>query len=134
MKKMMLGLALALAFTGACATAGTSGGPAGSSRDTLERDEIAAEGGQIRTAYDAVEQLRPQFLRNRPNATVGVGAATVEPVVVYVDGIQRGGVAELRNIPIERVLRIHYVRPTDAQTRYGIGHGSGVIEVTTITG
>lgn len=112
-----------------CATGGAPGIRPGSG-DTIEADEIQAAGAEIQTAYDAVERLRPRFLRERANPTAGVAANRVDPVVVYVNGVRRGGVAELRRIRAAQVERIHYVRPTDAQTRYGNNHGSGAIEVT----
>ncbi|MEJ2185647.1 MAG: hypothetical protein P8Z36_06870 [Gemmatimonadota bacterium] len=120
---------LAILLLAGCATAGSSGFRPGSG-DTLEADEIQAAGAEIQTAYDAVERLRPRFLRLRANATAGVGTNRADPVVVYINGIRRGGVAELRRIRAAQVERIHYVRPTDAQTRYGNNHGSGAIEVT----
>jgi hypothetical protein len=126
---LLLGLMVGLVVgpTG-CASA-SGGGARSGSRDVLDASEIEAAGGQIRTAMDAVEQLRPHFLRTRANATMGVTTRLVDPIVVYVDGVRRGGTPELARIPAEQVLRIRYVRPSDAQTRYGLDHGSGVIEV-----
>lgn len=117
-----------LLLTG-CATAGAPAVRSGSG-DTIEAAEIQAAGAEIQTAYDAVERLRPRFLQVRANPTVGLAANRADPVVVYINGIQRGGVDELRRIRAAVVERIHYVRPTDAQTRYGNNHGSGAIEVT----
>lgn len=120
--------ALAVALLAACATGASSG--RSSSGDTLTAEEIQREAPDLQTAYDAVERLRPRYLRERANPTAGIGANRVDPVVVYVNGIRRGGVDELRRIRIAEVASIHYVRPTDAQTRYGNNHGSGAIEVT----
>lgn len=121
--------ALAVVLLAACATAGGSPGRRGSG-DTLTAEEIREEAPDLQTAYDAVERLRPRYLRERANPTAGIGANRVDPVVVYVNGIRRGGVNELRRIRVAEVETIHYVRPTDAQTRYGNNHGSGAIEVT----
>lgn len=121
---------MVLAFTlGGCATAGERTQRTGS-RDLLTAAEIQERGTAVETAYEAVQQLRPHFMRERSNPTMGVGAARVDPVRVYVNGVQRGGVQELERIRIEEVVSIRYVRPTDAQTRYGMDHGSGAIEVT----
>lgn len=117
----------------ACASGGTGASTDDAprrSRDVITAAEIVALGPQIQTALDAVQQLRPHFLRERANPTAGVGAARVEPVVVYVNGVRRGGVQELSRIRPEEVVTIKYMRPTDAQTRFGNGHGSGALEVT----
>jgi outer membrane cobalamin receptor len=52
------------------------------------------------------------------------------PVRVYVNGILRGGIAQLRDTPVNSVERIRYLRPADATTRYGLNQAGGVIEVT----
>jgi hypothetical protein len=110
----------------ACATGGER---AASPTGVLEAEEIRAAGPQIRTAYDAVEQLRPQFLRTRANPTVG--GRRVDPVRVYVNGTLWGDPESLVRIRAEEVVRIRYIRPADAQTRFGMDHGSGALEVST---
>ncbi len=125
---------LAAVFLVGCAGAGTTTNGSSSNRDLLTREEIEAAGPQIQTAYDAVQRLRPRFLRERSNPTAGVGANRVDPVVVYVNGLRRGGVDELRRIRVESVQEIHYIRPSDATTRFGMNHGSGAIEVTLVGG
>lgn len=125
--------ALVAAFAVGCASTGSSE-RSSSNRDVLTRAEIDAAGPQIQTAYEAVQRLRPRFLRERSNPTAGIGANRVDPIVVYINGVRRGGVAELRRIQIRNVEEIRYVRPTDATTRYGMNHGSGAIEVTLLGG
>jgi hypothetical protein len=116
----------ALALGAACATGGERAGGSGA---VLDAAEIQAAGPQIRTAYDAIEQLRPQFLRTRANPTVG--GSRLDPVRVYVDGTPWGEPESLRSMRAEEVVRIRFIRPNDAQTRYGLNHGSGALEVTT---
>jgi hypothetical protein len=110
----------------ACATGGER---TGGSTGVLEAEEIRAAGPQIRTALDAVEQLRPQYLRTRANPTVG--GRRVDPVRVYVNGTLWGDPDSLTRIRAEEVVRIRYIRPSDAQTRFGMDHGSGALEVST---
>ena len=129
MRKGWLALVLMAVTVAACASGGERTARSGS-RDVLTAEEIAAQGAAIQNAYQAVEQLRPHFFRVRSNPTMGVGAARVEPIVVYVNGVRRGGVNELNRILVGELESIRYVRPTDAQTRYGMGHGSGALEVT----
>lgn len=128
MRYAKLVLFLGLVVSVACATAGERS--ATTSRDVLGAEEIREAGSQLRTALDAVEQLRPHFLRSRANPTAGVGARRVDPVVVYVNGTSWGGPEALSRIRVGEVGTIRFVRPSDAQTRYGMGHGSGAIEVT----
>jgi hypothetical protein len=119
-------LMAALVLSAACATGGERAAGSGA---VLEAAEIEAAGPQIRTAFDAVEQLRPQFLRTRANPTVG--GTRLDPVRVYVDGTPWGDPESLRNLRAEQVVRVRYIRPSDAQTRFGGNHGSGALEVTT---
>lgn len=98
-------------------------------RDVLTQEEIQAEGDRIRTALEAVEQLRPQFLRIRPAGTIMGRQA--DPVRVYVDGVHWGEARTLAQLRVEEVVEIRYVRPQDAQTRFGLDHSSGAIEVRT---
>lgn len=110
----------------ACAS---SGGSSGSRDRTMITTEEIAAVTQAGTAYDVVQQLRPEYLRTRGlrsmNATEPAGA------VVYVDNVRRGGPETLRSIPRENVLDIRYLNGADATTMYGTGHGDGAILVRT---
>lgn len=121
-------IAAILAAGTACA-AGTSGGSdtgSGGRGDALTQAQLAATGGS--NAYDAVARLRPRWLMARaPNTLQPEG----NPVLVYVDGQRMGGVEQLRAFPVESISQIVFVSASDATTRYGTGHASGVIEVTT---
>ncbi|HEX7048569.1 MAG TPA: TonB-dependent receptor plug domain-containing protein [Longimicrobiales bacterium] len=118
---------LLLASLAACASA-PGGGSAGGSRDVLTAAEIS-EHPDIRNAYDAVQRLRPLFLRQRGQTSIRNYGA--DQIKVYVDGVQAGGIEFLRQINITAVKVIRYLDARDATTRYGPGHAGGVIEVTT---
>jgi hypothetical protein len=65
---------------------------------------------------------------------VGAGAATpndLRGIRVYVDDVNVGGVETLRNVPRDAVVLVQWLSAIDATTRYGTGHLSGVIAVTT---
>ncbi|MEJ2186480.1 MAG: hypothetical protein P8Z36_11130 [Gemmatimonadota bacterium] len=120
-------LLVTLAAVAACASAGGPGNPGERrSADVITAAEIQKVTG-LTTAYDAVQRLRPQFLRTHGRSTF-VGS---EGIVVYVDGMQRGGVDALRQIGINDVKEIRYVNARDATTKYGTGVNQGVIEVLT---
>lgn len=116
------------AGTGSSATTDTRRvrGPA----DVIPEAEIAA--GSYQTALEAVQNLRPAMLIPR-----GVGAdaagvsATSIAIVVYMDDVRLGEVQSMVNIPASRVKEIRFLNARDATTRYGTGHSSGVILVTT---
>lgn len=109
----------------ACATAGAATDR--TSRDLLTRAEV--EESQQLTAYDAVRQERPRWLRVRgPNSFT-----SMNPIVVYVDGMRHGGVETLQTLPTMVVELIRYYGASEAQSRFGLGHTNGAIEVTTRT-
>ena len=80
-----------------------------------------------RSAYEIVERLRPMWLF--PHGSASIFNPDPYPKV-YVDGIRRGDLNELRGIPAEEVASINFVSPADATTRWGTGHVAGVIELT----
>jgi hypothetical protein len=121
-----LAFALALAVTAGCSstTQGSGAGPRSSS-NVLTQTEIAAS--RHVTAYEAVERLRPNFLRSR--ATSARQNAYPD---VFVDGIRRGSPETLKAIPAAEVSEIRYLTVQDATTRYGLNVPAGVIDVKLI--
>lgn len=100
----------------------------GVGHDMITAAEIVA--ANVTDAYQAVAQLRPEFLRHR--------AATVIPsfaapgVTVYVDDVEFGPAASLRDVPLGRVRTIRYLSPTEADLRWGGSHPAGAIHVITM--
>jgi hypothetical protein len=78
--------------------------------------------------YDAIQQLRPQWLRARGAQRI---SGTVE-VIVFVDNVRRGGVANLRSIRVEGIERVDFLTATEATTRWGTDVAGGVISVTRV--
>ncbi|MEJ2217104.1 MAG: hypothetical protein P8099_10865 [Gemmatimonadota bacterium] len=121
---------LVLALVAGCASGGAGNGDsaprARRSSDIITAEELQQATG-LSTAYDAVQRLRPQFLRIRGPSTI----AGAEGPRVYVNGMERGGVDALRQIGIMEVKEIRYINARDATTKYGTGVSQGVIEVTT---
>lgn len=110
----------------ASACAAASQGPARGGRNLITRDEL--DGQPTSNAYDAVQRLRPQWL-SRPTAPTL--QPTGNPVMVYVDRHQFGRLEDLRSLNADQIEQMEFVSARDATTRYGTGHPSGVIEVTT---
>src|SRR3712207_1684075 len=87
-------------------------------RDVIVAEEITRTGAT--TAREAVELLRPEFLRGRGNSTVSripQGAATspgeAQPQV-YVNGVQAGHLEALEAIPAIEVVEIRFLSAADA--------------------
>lgn len=111
--------------------AACSAAPRGSMRSSnvITREEL--ESVQVSSAYDAVQRLRPQWI-SRPLAPTGQPGGN--PVLVYVDRHQVGTLDELRHMTIDQIEVMEFVSAADATTRYGTGHTSGIVEVTSRRG
>ena len=113
-----------LLLLGACAGGG-AGTRTGRS-DMIVQEQIAGRG--FASAYDAIESMRGGWLRTRGRTTL-IGAET--EIQVYLDNTRLGGIATLRQIPAVNVTYIQWFNANDATARWGIGHGAGVIFVST---
>ena len=100
-----------------------------SARNVLTAAEIVAS--KVTDAYQAVTQLRPDFLRRRSNS-VTMAPSRPSALSVYLDELPFGNVESLRSIPLERVRIIRYLSPFEAELRWGGSHPAGAILVTTI--
>lgn len=98
------------------------------SADVILENEINSAAYQ--NALEIVQILRPNMTVTRGVSSDGMRATTI-PIVVYMDDVRLGDVQSLVNIPSNRVKEIRFLNARDATTRYGTGHSSGVILVTT---
>jgi len=114
----------------ACAAATPSTRPSFSAagRDVITAAEIVTS--RVTDAYQAVTQLRPEFLRRR--GMTAVPAFTSPSVVVYLDELPFGTAESLHYIPLERVRLIRYIPAAEADLRWGGSHVAGAILVTTL--
>lgn len=117
-------LLLLLALTAFCACASAAGQPRGSS-SILTREEISTSGAT--TAYEAVVQLRPAFLRAR--GARSLRDPTPLSPIVYVNDMRHGGIETLMSIRADEIDEIRFISAADATTRWGTGHTGGVIQV-----
>ena len=115
-------LSLVLALS-ACASAGGSGTrPAGSTPDRIVQEELATVSDL--DAYDAVQRLRPSWLRTRANTP---------PPVLYINGSRYGNdLSGLRSLQARAIQQLERVSAQDATTRYGTGHLGGAVLVTMV--
>lgn len=89
--------------------------------------EIVA--ARVTDAYQAVLRLRPDFLR-RGDAR-DVRDQSTNPIQVYLDDVDLGGIEALRRVPLDAVTQIRYVPPSEADMRWAGRHPAGVILVST---
>lgn len=123
MRNASLMAAVVLILTACASTGGTQ---SGGTPDVITSEELrSAE--DVSNLYEAVQRLRPRFLRGRIGSRSFSGT---DGVVVYYEGVRFGGVAELRRLGIDGIEEVRYLGPQDATTKYGTNHGGGVIEIT----
>lgn len=114
---------LLLAFAIAACAGGSTGGAAASAAaaapsrqtDLITREELDAASG-LTSAMDAVQRLRPRFLRNTGTRSV---RATESGPLVRVDNEMVGGVEALRAISLSEIGEIRYYSAVDATARFG---------------
>ncbi|HEX7090816.1 MAG TPA: hypothetical protein VF192_11820 [Longimicrobiales bacterium] len=126
-------LVVALLGLGAAASACSSAprrAQASRDRDVVTAAELA--GVAASTAYEALQQLRPEYLRGR--GVLSLETPTTALPVVYLDDIRAGGLEALHSIRVADIYEIRFYRAADATTRYGTGHPGGAIVVTTQRG
>ena len=121
---MFLAAAVSVAALSACATSGTT--PASTtSRNSNVITKAELSQVQVRTARQAIEQLRPNWLRNR-----GISNANgADGVKVYMDVNAMGGAEALDQMSVAEIQEIRYLSPAEATNRFGAGHQAGAIVV-----
>ena len=95
--------------------------------NVISQEEIVSSAAT--TAYEAVRQLRSQWLQARGPDLITVGGRTSARVAV--DNVIRGGHDELTMFDVNDVWEIRFISASDATTRWGAGVSGGIIEVIT---
>jgi hypothetical protein len=90
--------------------------------------EELARAGDV-NLYDAVNRLRPTFLRPRMAPTTGV---QLQEMSVYYDGmLMREGLAHMKEIGARGVQEVRYLEPQQANARFGVSNSGGALLITT---
>lgn len=121
-----LALGLALAAT-ACASTSVTRPVAsrGSNSNVLVNSEIVATAAA--NAYDAIQSLRPNWLRTRGSHSLQNRGD--DYIVVYLNNARLGPPTALRQISAADVGQIRYYDAAAANYRFGVGHTHGAIQV-----
>lgn len=98
--------------------------------DLLTAEQLAGHGHQ--NAYDAIRQLRPQWLRSaRGQSSIVESSSSQRGLRVYVDGILFGKASDLRSLEVRAVREIRFLDAGKATLQYGTNHAEGAVVVTT---
>lgn len=101
----------------------------GRKSNVITEEEIAkASAGD---AYDLIRILRPGWFRTRGAVSTREGDVNEGGVAYYVDGMRVASVEDVRLINLDRIKEIRFLNAVDATNRYGTGHPSGAVEITT---
>jgi len=115
----------------------TAGGP-GTSQGIPAQDRNYITNAELlslpsSSLYDAVEKLRPHFLRSHGASSLGGGSGD-DFATVYLDGRPYGDINSLRSLVPAQISGVRYYDAISAQQKFGITKGSGVIDVAVKTG
>ena len=115
--------AIAVAVLLGCASASSPGAPR--NRSVITDEEIAS--AHVSSAFDAVERLRPLWLRSHGEMSINTpGTAYAN---VYVDGQRYGDLNTLRNLLAIQIAEIRYYNGPEGASKFGLQNTAGVIEV-----
>ena len=120
-------LAMLLACGVACAPRGGAGPQsAGYDRYLITPEELATV--EVRTtALEVIQRMRPNWLQSRGPAGI---SGSSSPLVYYVNQ-QRIGENPLARYAAGELLEIRFLNAVEATQRFGTGHTSGAILLTT---
>ena len=108
-----------------CASAGAGTSAPRAQRNVVTVEELS-QAGDV-SVYEALERLRPQFLRGR--IALGSAAESV-PVAVYIGDLRMEGVDHLREVMVRAVKQVQYLEPQQANARFGGNNASGALVIT----
>ncbi len=117
---ILIVLIAALSCTGGTRT------PSADNPGILTRSDLAAAGSV--NALEAVQRLRPAFLRVRGPTSILNASAHTRPVV-FVDASEYGEIESLSSFPASRVEEIRFFPGPEAATKFGSQYGAGVIQL-----
>ena len=121
-RRLLLLAALLVPLTAACAA--RAGGPR-ENRDVITAAQIART--QALNAFEAIEQLQPQWLNSR--GATSLTDPTPTEASVFIDGLQVGGLEYLKTQNVIDIAELKYYPAGPATARFGMGHQRGVIEI-----
>jgi hypothetical protein len=110
----------------ACASGGTDMPRRSRNLDVLTPAELESQPGS--TLYFAIQRLRPNWLKIRGMTSINAGD---DAIIVYRDDVRLGTLGVLHDITVSTVATVRFITGPEAASRFGPGHQSGAILVTT---
>ena len=126
---VVLAAALAGVSSGCAVLAG--GGGAGGDPDLLTREQL--ETVSFMTAYQAVQRLRPIWLRSERGQD-SFETQGRRGLRVYVDGVLYGGKDALSTLQVQDIQEMRYLDKRQATMEFGTDHGEGALLILTRRG
>lgn len=81
----------------------------------------------VTNAFEAIQQLRPQFFRSRGETSILLQSET--QTSVYLDNIRLGGLETLYDVPITGIASIRYLSAGEATNQIGTNQSGGAIQL-----
>lgn len=109
-------------------------------RALLTRQDIEEGGGGLTTAQDAIQRLRPNWLRPQVGRTASSGmldglgnreSATSREPIVYINEVRQPNLEILRTVQSIKIVEMRFLDQNRAVQQLGPGHEAGAILVTT---
>ncbi|MGQ0649807.1 MAG: hypothetical protein ACT4P7_19825 [Gemmatimonadaceae bacterium] len=107
-------------------------------RSLITRQDLDEAGSSVSHALDAVQRLRPNWLRppTGRTATAGVtdgfgGRANAAEPIVYIDERRQPTLESLRTVQVSKIQELKYMDQNKAVQMLGPGHEAGAILVKT---
>lgn len=122
------GIPFLLLLAGACQSAPGAGTAPPRRGSVITQEELDAL--PALTVFQAIERLRPSWLRGRVTTVRGATSERYFPHV-FVDRVPTGDLEVLNRMNALDVREIRFLSASDATTRYGTGYPGGIIEVFT---
>jgi len=113
-------------FLAVVACAGSTPQSSNGTANVITRAELDAAGSV--STFDAVQRLRPNYLRDRGPTSLVIASARTRPAV-FVDMSEYGEIESLRAFPASRVDEVRFYPGSEATTRFGSIYGAGVIQL-----
>jgi hypothetical protein len=119
-------VAASVVLFAACASSGSSRTRTRSDSSLITREQIDEH--HFTNAYDAVAALHANWLNSKGTDSF----QSPSQIRVYVDNTFVGGVDALRQIDANTIRGIRHYTGVQATARWGMDHGQGVIQITTV--
>jgi len=114
----------------ACASAGQHPGDSGgSSENLITSEELRA--APVTDLGSYIRSHRPRWLQR--NYQLSFNETEIQNVVVFLDNIMHGGADALATFMTSSAQEVRYYTPSEAESRFGLGTGNGVIQIVSRT-